>query len=123
MHKYIVQVTDEFTKYFDYNNPDRLHRLDGPAVEYSSGYKEWWVNGQRHRSDGPAVEYSSGFKAWYVNGQWHRLDGPAVEYASGSKQWIVNGQLITEEEFNNLHNSCSGKIVEIDGKKYKLTPA
>ena len=100
MHKYIVEVTDEFTKYFDFNNPDRLHREDGPAIEYENGTKEWYVNGQRHRED-----------------------GPAVEGANGSKEWWVNGQQLTEEEFNNLHNSCSGKIVEIDGKKYKLTPA
>jgi len=23
-----------------------IHRLDGPAVEYPSGNKEWWVNGK-----------------------------------------------------------------------------
>ena len=123
MHKYIVEVTDEFTKYFDFNNPDRLHREDGPAIEYENGTKEWYVNGQRHREDGPAAEYENGTKEWNVNGQLHRSDGPAVEYADGSKEWYVNGQSVTEKEFNKRHNSCSGKIVEIDGKKYKLTPA
>jgi hypothetical protein len=26
---------------------DILHREDGPAVEYFSGDKEWWINGER----------------------------------------------------------------------------
>jgi len=43
------------------------HRLDGPAVEYSNGSKEWRVNDKRHRLDGPAVEYSNGSKVWSVN--------------------------------------------------------
>ena len=47
----------------------QLHRIDGPAIECSDGYKEWWVNGQLHRIDGPAVEESDGSKAWYVNGK------------------------------------------------------
>jgi hypothetical protein len=52
-----------------------------------------------------------------------REDGPAIEYASGSKSWYLSGEKLTEEEFNERMNptSCSGKIVEIDGKKYKLT--
>lgn len=45
------------------------HRLNGPAaVEYPWGHKEWWVNGKLHRLDGPAIEYSNGHKEWYVNG-------------------------------------------------------
>jgi len=27
---------------------------------------------------------------------------------------------LTEAEFNNRHSSCAGKVVEIDGKRYKL---
>jgi hypothetical protein len=26
---------------------DRLHRTDGPAIEYLAGGKEWWLNGSR----------------------------------------------------------------------------
>jgi hypothetical protein len=37
-------------------------------LEYSSGTKEWWVNGQYHRIDGPAIEYPEGFKIWFLNG-------------------------------------------------------
>ena len=100
MSKYIVEVTNESTDYFDFHNPENLHRLDGPAIEWANGHKEWWVNGKLHRED-----------------------GPAIEYANRSKEWWMNGQRLSEQEFNNRSNPCSGKIVEIDGKKYKLTPA
>ena len=35
-----------------------LHRADGPAVKYPSGYEAYWVHGIRHRIDGPAIVYS-----------------------------------------------------------------
>ena len=47
---------------------DQLHRIDGPAVENSNGYKAWYLNDKRHRADGPAIEYSNGYKVWYLNG-------------------------------------------------------
>ena len=64
------------------NHNDKLHREDGPAVEYANGTKQWWFNGKRHREDGPAVEYTDGTKQWWFNGKLHREDGPAVEYAN-----------------------------------------
>jgi len=45
----------------------KLHRLDGPACEYSDGIKQWWVEGKRHRTNGPAIEYLGGLRSWYVN--------------------------------------------------------
>ncbi len=104
----------------------KLHRLDGPAVEEANAYKAWYVNGKRHRLDGPAVEWASRNKSWHVNGKLHRLDGPAVEWASGSKEWWVEGKKITEKEFNEYTKpkpSCEGKVVEVDGVKYKLVKA
>jgi hypothetical protein len=29
--------------------------------------KQWWLNGKFHREDGPAIEYPSGTKEWYLN--------------------------------------------------------
>lgn len=52
-----------------------------------------------HREDGPAVKYSDGHKEWYINGERHRLDGPAVEYTDGGKGWRINGSYLSEEEF------------------------
>ena len=67
------------------------HRLDGPAVEYADGGKEWWVDGQLHRVDGPAVEGADGGKEWWVFGVRHRVDGPAIDNADGDNQWWVLG--------------------------------
>jgi hypothetical protein len=48
------------------NESGQLHREDDlPAVEYSDGSKEWYINGLRHREYGlPAVEFSYGNKSW-----------------------------------------------------------
>ena len=61
-----------------------------------------------------------GNQYWYLNGKLHREDGPAYIDEDGSQQWWVNNNQMSEEEFNNRTKSCAGKIVEIDGKKYKL---
>ena len=55
--------------------------------------------GQLHREDGPAVEYSNGFKYWYKNGHLHREDGPAIERTNGDKEWSLNGKLLTKEQW------------------------
>ena len=70
----------------------KLHREDGPAVEYANGAKLWYVNDKRHRIGGPAAEWANGDKWWYVNGKLHRVDGPAIELANGDKEWFVNGK-------------------------------
>ena len=74
-----------------------------------------------HREDGPAVEWADGSKEWFINDNRHREDGPAVEGADGTKEWWINGKYLTEAQFNALKAPCAGKVVEIDGKKYKLS--
>jgi hypothetical protein len=100
MQTYKVTVDNDKTIHW-YNDKDEYHRLDGPAIEYADGSKEWRVDGKLHRLDGPAIEYTDGHKAWYVN-----------------------GEDMTEKEFNEYIKpkpSCEGKVVEVDGIKYKLT--
>jgi hypothetical protein len=67
---------------------------------YKDGDKRWYLNGKLHREDGPAVEWNDGTKFWYLNGERHREDGPAIECANGNKYWWLNGKFLTEEEFN-----------------------
>ena len=148
MQTYKVTVDKDKTIRW-YNEKGHFDRLDGPAIEYANGYKAWWVDGKRHRIDGPAVEYANeskewfvedklhrldgpayewanGDKAWYVEGKLHRLDGPAREWADGDKEWWVEGEQMTEEEFKEYLKpkpTCEGKIVEVDGIKYKLVKA
>ena len=128
MKTYIVDVSDDGTKRWYLNG--KLHREDGPAIEWADGTKYWYLNGQRHREDGPASEDAGGGKAWYkhwcLNGKLHREDGPAFECANGTKRWFLNGKELTEAEFNARTKptpSCEGKVVEVDGVKYKLVKA
>jgi len=60
-------------------------------ITNANGNKEWYLNGRLHREDGPAVEFASGTKAWYLDGKLHREDGPAVENVDGYKAWYLNG--------------------------------
>ena len=85
------------------------------------GDKRWYLDGKLHREDGPAIEWADGGKSWYRNGKLHREDGPAREWASGTKWWYRNGRALTEAEFMARNKTCDGKVVTIDGKQYKLT--
>jgi len=88
--------------YFKDKEMTMVHRLDGPAIEYSNGNKYWFVDDKCHRLDGPAIEWSNGTKLWYVDDKCHRLDGPAIEWSNGTKLWYVDDKQLTEEEFNAL---------------------
>ena len=126
------------------NSSGQFHRLDGPAVEYRDGLKEWWVNGKRHRDDGPAIEFHSGDKEWWTNGVeikkcyrsgnaiiWedannnrHRDDGPAVEYDDGHYEWHQHGVLHRDDgpavEYPNGQEEWyrNGKLHREDGPAY-----
>ena len=90
---------------------------------WTCGFKYWYVNGKLHREDGPAEAWTDGSKLWYLNGKRHREDGPAVEYADGTKYWYLNGKYLTEKEFNErMNNTCTTKVITIEGVEYKLVP-
>lgn len=40
-----VEIAKDGSKFYYKNN--NLHRVDGPAIEYSDQDKEWWYNGKR----------------------------------------------------------------------------
>ena len=66
--KYRVEVDHNGTRKY-YNDAGQLHRVDGPAVVWRDGGKEWYQNGLRHREDGPAVVWKSGHTEWWLNGK------------------------------------------------------
>jgi hypothetical protein len=99
MKTYKVEVTKEVTRW--YNKSNQLHREDGPAVEYASGYKFYYINGKCHREDGPAVKYVIG----------------SVGFENGDKLYYINGKLLTEQEFK----ARDGKTVIVDGINMNFT--
>lgn len=54
---------------FIYLLNDRLHRKDGPALYFKSGYMKWYIHGSLHRTDGPACVYESGQVFWHLYGK------------------------------------------------------
>jgi hypothetical protein len=122
---YTVVVDNEGNKRWYHN--DKLHRADGPAVEYVDGSKCWCVDGKLHRTDGPAIECVAGnkllgVKYWYHDGELHRTDGPAIEWANGIKAWYLDDVKLTEAQWRKrvAKPNCEGKVVEVDGVQYKL---
>ena len=54
-----------------YNENNEFHREDGPAIEFTNGYKAWYKNGFLHKEDGHAIEYSNGNKEYWYNNVRH----------------------------------------------------
>ena len=44
------------------NEKGQIHRKNGPAIVRANVDKEWWQNDKLHRIDGPAVEFNNGTK-------------------------------------------------------------
>mgnify|MGYP000873933579 CR=1 FL=1 len=95
-------------------------------------YEEYWINGEKHNTEGPAFRswYKNGqihSKVYWINGKLHNTEGPAFRswdengQISYEEYWI-NGEKLSKEECENevKKDACNGKVVEIDGKKYKL---
>lgn len=86
------EVTANVVRYYRIQGGP-LHRDEGPAVEWSDGYREWWKDGELHRDDGPAIERVDGIKLWYQHGTLSRVGGPAIEHWNGSRIWVRDGKL------------------------------
>jgi hypothetical protein len=41
----------------------------GELYEWADGNKWWYLNGLLHREDGPAIEYTTGRNDWYLQGK------------------------------------------------------
>ncbi len=92
------------------------------TVIVNGDYQEWYLNGKRHREDGPAI-INGDYQAWYLNGKRHREDGPAAVVGSDYRAWYLNGEYVIEAEHakrTRKQPSCHGKVVEIDGRSYRL---
>ena len=60
-------------------------------------------HGELHREDGPAVIYTNGSEEWYINDKLHREDGPAVIWEDGTKYWFLHDKKIPYE-FTSLQD-------------------
>jgi hypothetical protein len=76
------------------------------AIEWSDGVQlkqeiciRYYVDGIPHRINGPAVEYLDGEKEYWLNGSIHREDGPAIIWDCGKKEWWLNGKIFFKEDW------------------------
>ena len=89
----------------EYHLENKLHREDGPALEwsnddnnYNNTAKQWWLDNGRPCASAfalnksPSVENYDGYKEWYINGRIYSTDGPAVTYVCAYKAWYLNGR-------------------------------
>ncbi len=104
--EYIVKVYDGGGYTVWYNKEGQLHRLNGPAVENSDGYKTYWMNGKCHNLEGPAVIYSSGEVEYHIENKLY-----------SKKDWEKEVQKIKSST-----KSLENQEVEVNGIKYKLVP-
>jgi hypothetical protein len=100
----------------------KLHREDGPAVEYTRGGGEWWLHGVNHREDGPAAIFPDGSWGWYKNGHLHRDDGPALWEPSGRMAWYRNGSPHREDGPAGFHPGL-GWFWALDGRIFSREEA
>ena len=71
--------------------------LDPICVEIN-GDKCWLLDNKLHREDGPAMEYANGDVTYWVHGKLHREDGPAIILANGKEWYWLLGERVTAEE-------------------------
>ena len=79
-----------------------MNKPECKTYTHTDGTKDWYLDGKLHREDGPAVEYANGDKEWYLDGKIHREDGPAVEWSDGYKAWYLNDEKVDPETIADL---------------------
>lgn len=88
---------------------EKIHRENGPAIEYITGKKLWICREIIHRTDGPAItcplhamwpiegiyhrDPNQIATLWYSYGKLHRIGGPAVVYPDILEEWWVDDKL------------------------------
>jgi len=77
---------------------EHIIKIDVSVLDDNCKYAFVNCNGELHRINGPAVEWVHGTKEWFANGKLHRNYGPAVENSDGSKEWWLNGDMVTEQD-------------------------
>jgi len=68
-------------------------------IDGYDGDKVWHLLDKLHREDGPAVEYKDGDLFWFINGEPHRIIINNVQQPYGYKEYWLNGTILNEQEW------------------------
>ena len=70
-----------------------------PVMEVDEyGNKRWLLNGKLHREDGPAIEWADGDKSWYLNDEFIVSTGPDIEKALFTLSTYLQDQEVTKDD-------------------------
>lgn len=103
-----------------YYEEGKLHRVDGPALEFADGRKEYYKHGALHCETGPAVITATGVQQYFKQGVLHRLNGPAVIYPTHEEWWVEGKKIEAPADSLNRKNhlpqmkQCEIRITETD---------
>lgn len=76
------------------------------------------LNGKMHREDGPAVEFHNGELQWWINGKLHREDGPAIIKANGRAEWYWKGRKVSLDDWIIAMSKCDDEQATLLKLKY-----
>lgn len=91
----LLIVTLGNTKFYDfdggvtYHRWYKFHRKNGPAWIQKSGYQYWFQRGKLHREDGPAIEYANGEHSYYLNDVYYTKR----KWEVVRQQWIFDNNI------------------------------
>ena len=95
--------------YYEYSDgywEKKEYDSNGNIIYFENSYRDWYK--QKYDTNGNKIYFETS------TGHWGK-----TEYDSNGKEiyyWNSDGTIIG----NRPKESCNGKVVEIDGKKYKL---
>ena len=107
--KYIVTVDKDRTTWR--NEAGQSHRLNGPAHEYADGRYSYYVDGVHGREDGPSR---------FFPGKGGKPGCEEFTFKGHSYRSLAELKAAVDKMNAPPVVSLVGKVVEIDGKKYKL---
>jgi len=67
MIKFIDISDKEYRKLSYKERKGKLYCIIYSCIEYSYERKEWVINNKLHREDGPSIEYINGINDWFLN--------------------------------------------------------
>ena len=67
--------------------------IDPIRFRYDEPIRYWDSNSKLHRSNGPAVDFNDGDWVWRLHGKQHRYYGPSDRF-SKKYYWFVHGRYI-----------------------------
>jgi hypothetical protein len=82
-------------------------------VKWNNGSVSYFENGNLHRLDGPAVTNTQGYKSWHFKGKRHNLNCPARIYSDGYAEYWIYGKPTTKVAVDFLRDICKLKNIEL----------